>query len=59
MKSKGDKPIRVIIHIDMEMSQLNTPYSYLKQQFFFQNGEQEGKTIGPVWGLVPVGVRRI
>jgi hypothetical protein len=34
-------------------------YSYLKQmKFFFQSGGQAGKT-GPVWGLAPVGGRRI
>jgi hypothetical protein len=33
----------------MEMSQLKSPYSYLKQtkMYFFKNEEQEGKT-GPV-----------
>jgi hypothetical protein len=40
----------------MEMSQWNTPYSYLKQKYFFfyKNREQEGK-IGPVWKGVGVG----
>jgi hypothetical protein len=30
-KNRGDKPIWVIIHIHMEMSQGNSLYSYLKQ----------------------------
>jgi hypothetical protein len=31
-KNRGDKPIRVVIHIYMEVSQGNSLYSYL---FFF------------------------
>jgi hypothetical protein len=37
----------------MEISQLNTLYSYLKQtkmSLSYKNREQEGKT-GPVWGV--------
>jgi hypothetical protein len=38
----------------MEMSQINTLHSYLKQKKMSlkknKNGEQEGKT-GPVWGI--------
>jgi hypothetical protein len=30
-KNRGDEPIRVIIHIHMEMSQGNYLYSHLKQ----------------------------
>jgi hypothetical protein len=49
------KPIWVIIHLYMEMSQGNSLYSYLKQQkCLFVKTQQEGKT-GPVWGLIPVG----
>jgi hypothetical protein len=41
-----DKPIWVIMHIYLEMSQGNSLYSYLKQNvFFFKNGEQEGKKV--------------
>jgi hypothetical protein len=30
-RNRGDEPIQVIIHIYMEMSQLNTLYIYFKQ----------------------------
>jgi hypothetical protein len=38
-KNKGDEPIRVIIHVYIEISQGNSLYSYLNQtkmSFFFQ-----------------------
>jgi hypothetical protein len=40
----------------MEMSQLKSLYSYLRQtkMSFFKNRGQEGK-IGPVWGLLLMG----
>jgi hypothetical protein len=61
-KNRGDEPIRIIIHIYMEMSQGNSCIAILNKQkchFFFcyKNKEQKGKA-GPVWGLVPVGGER-
>jgi hypothetical protein len=38
----------------MEMSQSNSLYVFSKYLLFFQKQVQEG-TIGPVWGLAPVG----
>jgi hypothetical protein len=55
-KNRGDEePIRIIMHIYMEMSQGNSLCSYFKQTkivifFFYKIREQEGET-GPVWGV--------
>jgi hypothetical protein len=44
-KNRRDEPIQVIIHINTEMSQANSPYSCLKQTktyfFFFTKSENK------------------
>jgi hypothetical protein len=47
-KNKGDKPIRLIMHTYMEMSQGNSLYSYFKQMvsfFFYKIREKESRTV--------------
>jgi hypothetical protein len=58
MEKNRDKPIWVIIHMYMEISQGNSLCSYLKQTkisffFFYKIREQKGR-MGSSWGLVPV-----
>jgi hypothetical protein len=67
-KIRGDKPIGVIIHIYVEVSQRHTlcSYLYLKQAkmsfffifsfFFYKIGEQEGRT-SPAQGGGPPSER--
>jgi hypothetical protein len=62
-KNRGDKPIRVIMHIYMEMLQGNSLYSYLKQKYHFifllQNYRSGGRNRYCLGQLLPMRGERM
>jgi hypothetical protein len=61
LENRRDEPICVIIHKNMEMSQRNSLFSYLKQKYHFVFTKLENRRAGLVLSkvLVPVGGERM